>query len=279
MYAQVRQQVQGSLHLHKYKGTLGTLRSIYNVEGPLGLFKGLGTALFNVPLFWSIYWYSYENLKIRIHQEYPDLPVPALHIIAATISGGTADVVTNPFWVVRTRIQTLILHPETKESLRHQQRPSVTPSTWQMFRLIYKEEGPRAFYKGLTASLLGLPHVAIQFPLYEYLKGALREARCSGEEGECSDSLGDFILASITAKLLASSVTYPHEVLRVRMQDNRQRHMGLYDVTRRIVREEGLRALYAGFRVNMIRLIPSTTSTFVTYEYVTKLLVQRQGHD
>lgn len=35
---------------------------------------------------------------------------------------------------------------------------------------IYRTEGPSAFFRGLLPSLLGITHVAVQFPLYEHLK-------------------------------------------------------------------------------------------------------------
>lgn len=35
---------------------------------------------------------------------------------------------------------------------------------------IYRTEGGRAFFRGLFPSLLGILHVAVQFPLYERLK-------------------------------------------------------------------------------------------------------------
>ena len=35
---------------------------------------------------------------------------------------------------------------------------------------IYRTEGWRAFFRGLFPSLLGITHVAVQFPLYEALK-------------------------------------------------------------------------------------------------------------
>ena len=35
---------------------------------------------------------------------------------------------------------------------------------------IYRTEGWSAFFRGLLPSLLGITHVAVQFPLYEHLK-------------------------------------------------------------------------------------------------------------
>jgi solute carrier family 25 (mitochondrial folate transporter), member 32 len=238
---------------------------IYEQEGRRGLFKGLGTALVNVPLFWSIYWYCYEHMKLRLQDDFSHLSSLSQHILSAAIAGGVADVVTNPFWVVRTRIQTLALHPDHVIS-------APTISTYKMFRTIYQKEGFLAFYKGLTASLLGLPHVAIQFPLYEYLK----QYSCQ-RSGLEQPTMSHYFAASAFAKLTASLFTYPHEVLRARLQDDRHatRSPSILGLTRSIVQQEGWRALYSGFKLNMIRIIPSTTSSFITYEYVSKYLKER----
>ena len=42
---------------------------------------------------------------------------------------------------------------------------------------IYRTEGWRAFFRGLLPSLLGITHVAVQFPLYEHLKRVAGECR------------------------------------------------------------------------------------------------------
>ena len=40
----------------------------------------------------------------------------------------------------------------------------------QTAKLMWREGGGRAFFRGLFPSLLGITHVAVQFPLYEFLK-------------------------------------------------------------------------------------------------------------
>lgn len=43
-------------------------------------------------------------------------------------------------------------------------------NTLHAFTTIYRVEGLRGFYKGLGSSLMGISHVALQFPLYEKLR-------------------------------------------------------------------------------------------------------------
>ncbi len=159
--AKVRLQIQGSLGVQKYSGgVLSIMKGIYREEGARGLFKGLGPALLTVPLFWGVYWPMYEGMKSYCLREFPDTHAHYSHFTAAVVAGIVGDVITNPFWMTRTRIQTLILHQE-----RHL---STNISTWEMMKTIYRQEGFLAFYQGLTASFLGLSHVAIQFPLCKY---------------------------------------------------------------------------------------------------------------
>jgi solute carrier family 25 folate transporter 32 len=158
----VRMQIQGSLGITKYSGNIvTTLKNIHIEEGIGGLFKGVGPALFTVPVFWSVYWPIYDKMKARIDSTYPNTNTHVTHLVSAVVAGGTGDIITNPFWVTRTRIQALILHKHIPLSAH--------VNMVGMMQRIYREEGFRAFYKGLGASFLGLSHVAIQFPLCEFI--------------------------------------------------------------------------------------------------------------
>jgi solute carrier family 25 folate transporter 32 len=155
----VRLQVQGTLGgKNRYSGGIySSLRKIYTEEGFRGVFKGVGPALVTVPLFWGVYWPIYDKMKSHFGSRDSGVSSSTGHILSAVVAGATSDVITNPFWVTRTRIQTLALHSEVPVSAEI--------STVQMMKHIYETEGWTAFYKGLGASFLGLSHVAIQFPL------------------------------------------------------------------------------------------------------------------
>ena len=62
-----------------------------------------------------------------------------------------ADLVSNPLWVIRTRMQTGIFVNQIGDA---------PASLVQTAAEIARTEGFRAFYKGFSAQLLGLSHVA-----------------------------------------------------------------------------------------------------------------------
>jgi len=77
-----------------------------------------------------------------------------------------------------------------------------------MIKLIMREEGIRGFYKGLSASYLGVTEGTIQWVLYERLKKISRATEGRGGAMEWAAMLG----SAGTAKCVASLITYPHEV-------------------------------------------------------------------
>ena len=83
-----------------------------------------------------------------------------------TLSAATAvicsDLVTTPMWVVRIRYQTEFMHSKlsVKESF----------NVINGIKKLYNKEGFFALYRGFGISLIGTPHIIIQFNLYENFK-------------------------------------------------------------------------------------------------------------
>ena len=168
---------------------------------------------------------------------------------------------------------------------------------------MYMMEGVGSFYSGLRASLLGLSHVAVQFPAYEYLKSKFT-GKGMGIAPSGGDSSADFfgiISATVLSKVAASAISYPHEVVRTRLQTQRRpvpgaeflqglggftglrtagyeslllqpKYRGVIHTFQVILHEEGWRALYAGMGVNMTRSVPAATITLLSYEYVSNFI-------
>ena len=83
------------------------------------------------------------------------------------------------------------------------------------------------------------------------------------------------IIAIILSKGLASVATYPHEVLRTRLQNQHggitspsAKYKGLLHAFTTVLREEGVRGLYSGFGVNLVRTVPSSVVTILGFEGV-----------
>lgn len=158
----VRLQVQGQLGMSKYHGNLiSNTYQIFREEGIRGTFRGVGPALLTVPIFWGVYWPLYNRMKAYFYHDQSHIPSHVSHLLSAISAGAVGDLITNPFWVTRTRLQTHTMHT-SHVNATVLSRPM---GSIEMIRTIYREEGLAAFYKGLGASFLGLSHVAIQFPL------------------------------------------------------------------------------------------------------------------
>ncbi|KAL7005050.1 hypothetical protein EMMF5_005414 [Cystobasidiomycetes sp. EMM_F5] len=180
------------------------------------------------------------------------------------LGGASGTILTNPLWVIKTRFMTQNMHPD-RPKYRH---------TYEAFRQILRNEGVGALYKGLLPSLFGVAHVAVQFPLYERLKSIYRK---DGKDLPSSQIL----LCSSASKAVASVTTYPHEVVRTRLQIQRSHASGaafageelnLMGVIRTIAAESGFQGFYRGLGVNLIRTVPSSAMTILTYELLMRNL-------
>ena len=186
-------------------------RDISRDESPRALFKGLGPTLVGVIPSRSINFFTYGNGKQIIANRFNDGQENSyVHLCAAAIAGIVTGTATNPIWVVKTRLQ-LSASQNQKVASRAATLPSSSPffgGSVSMIRQIAREEGIRGFYKGLSASYLGVTEGTIQWVLYERLKRLTASTEGKGGIQEWFGMLG----SAGTAKCVASLITYPHEV-------------------------------------------------------------------
>jgi len=228
------------------RSTVNILCDVVKREGSRAVFKGLGPSLAGIIPQWAIYFQTYDFLKKSLESE--GYTQTTASVSAAFASGSISTILTNPIWVVKTRMQvSKAKYVGMKTSIRS----------------ILSREGIRGFYKGTAASLIGVSHIGIQFPLYEKLK----KNQNIGDLG-----MSGLMIASSVSKVLASAATYPHEVIRTRMQCDVHQSRGLFESTRQILRSEGINVLYRGMAPNMVRSLPASVITFTVYESAFKYL-------
>jgi solute carrier family 25 folate transporter 32 len=83
------------------------------------------------------------------------------------------------------------------------------------------------------------------------------------------------LLASALSKMAASIATYPHEVIRTRLQNQTKKpykYKGIMHAIQIISMEEGVRGFYKGLTTNLVRTVPSSAMTILTYEVIVKKL-------
>lgn len=96
------------------------------------------------------------------------------------------------------------------------------------------------------------------------------------EDPEVPLGFGSLIFCSGLAKMAASVATYPHEVIRTRLQTQRlllaassdvktHLHRGIINTTKKMIAKEGWTALYKGLSINLLRTIPNSAVTIVRY--------------
>jgi solute carrier family 25 protein 33/36 len=185
-----------------------------------------------------VYFYSYEQSKRFLGPILPEGSVSNALIsgLAAGIAGNT---LTNPLWVVKTRMQLLADQGAGQR---------VYAGYGDAVRTIWREEGLGGFYKGISASYWGCAEGAIQFMLYEQIKSRFFERmnRRRQEEGrEVTDKLPQMVyfFSAAIAKGTASVITYPHEVARTRLREQARngvfKYKGMWQTIGVIAKEEG----------------------------------------
>ena len=172
-----------------------------------------------------------------------------------------------------------------KERMQIQSNQYKTPyrGSWDALRTIIRREGVSGIYKGYFATLTSFgPFSALYFLFYEELKKELQRYREEKEQvpknnsGNLSASTTDNLLCSTVASSVASFLTNPLDMAKLRFQVQRSEdavatslgkpYTGLVDVMRRIYAQQGILGLWRGVGARVLFHSPSTAITMTLYE-------------
>ncbi|KAK9352819.1 mitochondrial carrier domain-containing protein [Lipomyces doorenjongii] len=257
----VRLQIDNKNRTH-VGGIMHILRDLRQSQAPFKeAYRGLIPNLIGNTVSWGSYFFWYELIKsqIALVPGHEDLSF-ADYMLSAGTSGCMTALLTNPIWVLKTRMLS------TNSTFA-----GAYKGTLDGLHKIWQYEGLRGFYRGFLPSLLGVGHGAIQLMFYEELKGWYVSGTVT-ETGQNSNmnqlSTLQYITFSAMSKLGASLIMYPYQVVRSRLQryDADNVYLSMTDVIKKTCKEEGILGFYKGLLPNLFRVVPATCVTFVVYE-------------
>ncbi|XP_076237838.1 solute carrier family 25 member 32 isoform X2 [Calliopsis andreniformis] len=256
-------------HSHRgpqYAGPLSAIKQIVKTEGIRGLYKGVTPNVLGSGGAWGCYFFFYDAIKSKIQGGNTKKALgPYWHMFAAADAGILTLLMTNPFWVVKTRLCLQYVGDEKRlpEKLLYK-------GTLDAIRKIYKSEGIYGLYRGFVPGVFGVSHGALQFMIYEELKN--RYNTHLNVPIDTKLAVVEYVFCAATSKLIAAALTYPYQVVRARLQDHHHNYSGSIECIRCIWRFEGWRGFYKGLSANLCRVVPATVITFVVYENVCHIL-------
>lgn len=158
-------------------------------------------------------------------------------MIAGALAGSATVLLTNPIWVVNTR---MTARKSDSDEVLPGAKPAKAPSSLGTLLSIIRDEGPARLFAGVMPALVLVINPILQYTVFEQFKNMLEKKR--------RVTPTDAFYLGALGKLLATSITYPYITVKSRMhvagKDGPKEDM--FASFRRIIREEGWSGLYGG---------------------------------
>ncbi|GJN30760.1 hypothetical protein PR202_gb19096 [Eleusine coracana subsp. coracana] len=315
-----RQQTERSAKKRKSssRGTDGStlfqMLQLIQTEGWGGLYSGLKPSLAGTAASQGIYYYFYQILKNRVEdlaaargkKGLGDGTVGMFSWLGiAAVAGSINVLLTNPIWVLVTRMQThtqaerkileskkeLLLKEVSransmevsvlKDRLDKLESEKLRPyGTLQAIREVYRESGLRGFWKGIVPTLIMVCNPSIQFMIYETLAKRLQSKRSGKQLAKKNITAMEVFLLGAIAKLGATVITYPLLVVKSRLQAKQEigrnvasRYTGTIDAILKMIRYEGCHGFYKGMGTKIVQSVFAASVLFMVKEELVKLAV------
>lgn len=266
----------------KYKSLFDTVVSVYRSENGLrGLYRGLTINTLASGSAWGLYFLIYNGLKSR-HENLinnkanntnkstssSNLTV-ANYTMDATIAGVTTIFITNPLFLVKTRMCLQYSRVDTSEL----NKVVKYKNSWHALVTLVKTDGPTGLYKGIVPGLFGTLNGTIQMVTYDLMKSWWQtyKRKTLNDDSYQLNTLHYSAFSSVS-KIMSVCCTYPFQLVRARIQDQHQNYKNIFDVIVKTYRNERIYGFYKGLIPCLIRVTPAASVTFIVYENLLSFL-------
>ncbi|XP_022747108.1 peroxisomal nicotinamide adenine dinucleotide carrier-like [Durio zibethinus] len=302
-----RQQTERDLKKEKRKlGTIEQMCQVVKQEGWERLYGGLTPSLVGTAASQGVYYYFYQIFRNKAETAAVERQKKGVgdgsvgmisSLILAALAGCVNVLLTNPIWVVVTHMQT---HSKISEKDYPNRLATTTPEetvlsvieplpygTSHAIQEVYDEAGFWGFWKGVFPTLIMVSNPSIQFMLYETMLKKLKKSRTLSKQGKNGVTALEIFLLGALAKLGATVVTYPLNVVKSRLQakqvttgDRRHHYKGTLDAILKIIRYEGFSGFYKGMNTKIVQSVLAAAVLFMVKEELvkgTQLLLVKDG--
>jgi solute carrier family 25 thiamine pyrophosphate transporter 19 len=153
-----------------YTSLLASLKQIGQQEGPRGFFRGLGAGVSQIVPYMGLFFASYEGLKPLMAESSLPLPFGTSDAAAGVLASILSKTAVYPLDTTRKRLQ--VQGPMLTRYV-HGNIPQYSGVISTVLR-IWRQEGRRGMYRGLTVSLLkAAPASAVTMWTYERAMAAM----------------------------------------------------------------------------------------------------------
>jgi adenine nucleotide transporter 17 len=254
-----RAQVEAKRSIGKDASILAATRAIIAREGIQGLYAGIDSALFGISVtnFVYYYWYEwtrafFEKAAIKAGRANKKLTTVE-SMLAGAVAGGATVFITNPIWVVNTRMTTRKEEGESSKDIEGGKAVR-KPSTMNTLMGLIRDEGVSSLFAGVMPALVLVINPILQYTIFEQLKQFVEKKRSVGAR--------DAFLMGALGKLLATTITYPYITIKSRAHVTAKGEgKGMWTTLRQIVDQEGWSGLYGG-------VVPKVTQSVLTAAFL-----------
>lgn len=238
-----------------YTSALDAMEKMIKKEGITGLYAGIGGGLFGTASQNFAYFYWYTFVRDAYTARVPVIST-GMELVLGAVAGALSTIFTIPVSVCTTRQQ-------TASKLRRR-------NLWGTVKEVVSEDGITGLWRGLKPSLVLCVNPAITYGLFQILKKRM--------VGEAKLSPGQAFVVGALSKTVATVVTYPYIMAKVRMQHKHedpamaeaQRSLSAVGILTRIAQEDGLRGLYKGMDTQISKAVMTQAILFYFRELFTR---------